>query len=138
MAANKTQPTDASVDDFIESIGDEGVRTDVTDLRALMSEVTGEDPVMWGDAIVGFGRYRYRYASGREGEWFLTGFAPRAKNLTLYVMSGFEGHDDLLARLGPHSTGASCLYLTSLDRIDRPVLREIVERSVAHMRATND
>ena len=138
MSSNKTQPTDASVDDFVETISDEGVRDDVAELRALMSEITGDDAVMWGDSIVGFGRYSYRYASGREGEWFLTGFAPRAKNLTLYIMSGFDGQDALLERLGPHSTGVSCLYVKNLDHIDRPVLREIVERSVEHMRATND
>lgn len=92
---------------------------------------------MWGDSIVGFGHYHYKYASGREGDWMLTGFAPRKRNLTLYIMSGFEEYDDLMQKLGKHSTGKSCLYINKLEDIDLDVLRELVGRSVQHMRETN-
>jgi hypothetical protein len=89
---------------------------------------------MWGTSIVGFGTYRYRYASGREGDWPVTGFSPRARNLTVYVMSGFGGHEDLLARLGRHSTGMSCLYLDRLADVDLAVLEELVRRGVERTR----
>jgi hypothetical protein len=102
-----------------------------------MREVTGVEPVMWGDSIIGFGKYRYKYASGREAEWFLTGFAPRKQSLTLYIMSGFDEYDNLLDQLGKHSTGKSCLYVKKLDDIDMDVLRDLVEQSVDHMIETN-
>ena len=98
-----------------------------------MEEVTGEKAVMWGDSIVGFGTYHYVYASGREGDWPVTGFAPRKQALTLYIMSGFDQYDELLARLGKHSTGKSCLYIKRLSDVDVDVLRELVAESVAHM-----
>ncbi len=92
---------------------------------------------MWGPAIVGFGSYHYRYASGREADWFLAGFAPRKQDLTLYLMSGYDLYDELMGKLGKHSTGKSCLYIKHLSDIDVDALRELVESSVAHMRATN-
>ena len=92
---------------------------------------------MWGDSIVGFGHYRYKYASGREEEWMLVGFAPRKRNLTLYIMSGFDEYDDLLGKLGKHSTGKSCLHINKLEDIDMDVLRELVDKSVQHMKETN-
>ena len=88
---------------------------------------------MWGTNIVGFGSYRYRYASGREGEWFLTGFSPRKRNLTLYIMAGFENYDSLLAGLGKHKTGKSCLYINKLEDVDIPTLRELIRQSVTHL-----
>jgi hypothetical protein len=102
-----------------------------------MQEVTGETPTMWGDTIVGFGSYHYKYASGREADWMLTGFSPRKQNLTVYIMAGFAQYNDLLARLGKHSTGSSCLYIKKLQDIDLAVLHELVSQSVAHMKATN-
>jgi len=102
-----------------------------------MKEATQAEPLMWGDAIVGFGNYHYRYASGREGDWFLTGFSPRKQNLTLYIMSGFEQYDTLLGKLGKHSTSKSCLYIKRLDDIDLPTLSDLVRRSVEHMVRTN-
>lgn len=135
MAENKTTATDASVEDFIASVDDETMRRDSGELLALMGEVTGEAPRMWGPSIVGFGSYHYRYESGREGDFFLTGFSPRKSALSVYVMGGFEPHADRLARLGKHKLGKSCLYLKSLDAIDRDVLREIITASVADMRA---
>ena len=136
MAENKTQPTDQSVDDFINSLADERQRQDSQAILGLMQEVTGEKPVMWGEAIVGFGRYNYKYASGRSGTWFLTGLAPRKRNISLYIMAGFERYSDLLERLGKHKTGVGCLYINRLQDVDFNVLRELVIQSVAHMRAS--
>ena len=101
-----------------------------------MSEITGEPAEMWGGSIIGFGSYHYVYESGREGDWFLTGFAPRKQSLTLYIMPGFEHYDDLLARLGKHKIGRSCLYINKLADVDMDVLRELVAESVSHMRRT--
>ncbi len=95
-----------------------------------MKDVTGEEPTMWGSSIVGFGRYRYKYESGREGEWMITGFSPRKTDLTLYIMHGFERVADLMTRLGKHKTGKSCLYIKKLSDVDLGVLRKIVEKSV--------
>ena len=137
MAELKTKPTNEDVDAFINNIADEQKRQDSQAILALMQDVTGAEPQMWGDSIVGFGSYHYKYASGREGDWFLTGFAPRKQNLTLYIMAGFEQYDTLLARLGKHKTGKSCLYLKRLADVDPNTLRELVQQSVAHMMATN-
>jgi hypothetical protein len=125
------------VAEFISSIPDERKRVDAIMIVNLMTEVTGESPRMWGDSIVGFGRYHYRYESGREGDWFLTGFSPRKQNLTLYIMSGFDQYEELRAQLGKHSVGKSCLYIKKLADIDEPTLRELIRQSVNHMRAAN-
>ena len=136
MAELKTRRNDASVDAFLAGV-DGRRQQDCLTLMDLMREATGEEPRMWGEAIVGFGSYRYRYASGREGDWFLAGFSPRKQNLTLYLMSGYDDYEALLARLGKHTIGKSCLYIKRLSDIDVDVLRELVTASVAHMRATN-
>ncbi len=133
MAAAKTMPTDASVEDYLNSVPDEAKRQDSFALLELMEEVTGEKAVMWGDSIVGFGTYHYVYASGREGDWPVTGFAPRKQALTLYIMAGFDQYDELLSRLGKHRTGKSCLYIKRLSDVDVDVLRELVAASAAHM-----
>ena len=130
----KTTPTDASVADFLASIQDGSCRADCREVVELMREVTGEEPVLWGPGMIGFGRYHYVYDSGREGDWFLTGVSPRKKNLTLYVMAGFDRYDELMGRLGTYKTGKSCLYLKRLDDVDRDILRALVEQSVEHMR----
>jgi hypothetical protein len=137
MAELKTQPTDVSVESFLGTIADEQKRADCFTLLALMKEATGAEPQMWGTSIVGFGHYRYRYASGREGDWFFAGFSPRKQNLTLYLMSGFEQYDALMQQLGKHSVGKSCLYVKRLSDLDMPTLQALVEQSVAHMRETN-
>ena len=130
----KTRPTQASVAAFVDAVEDEQKRTDSRRLAAMMQEVTGTAPRMWGPSIVGFGSYHYRYASGREGDFMLTGFSPRKRALTLYVMAGFSEYDDLLAKLGKHAIGKSCLYVKRLADVDQAVLRELVERSVRHIR----
>ena len=137
MAELKTQENDASVNDYLNSVEDEKKREASFKVKELMEEVTGEEARMWGDSIVGFGHYNYKYASGREGEWMLVGFAPRKKNLTLYIMSGFDEYDDLLDKLGKHSTGKSCLYINKLEDVDTDVLRDLVDKSVQHMKETN-
>lgn len=133
MAKLKTRPHDGDVEAFLDGVEDESRRRDAYEILALMKRVTGEDPRMWGPSIVGFGSYRFEYESGREGDWFLAGFSPRKQALTLYIMSGFAEHDALLAKLGEHKTGRSCLYVKRLDDVDTAVLEELVRRSVAHV-----
>ena len=137
MAELKTKPNDKSIADYLNSVENDTKREDSFTILELMKEVTGVEPIMWGDSIIGFGTYHYKYASGREADWFLTGFSPRVQSLTLYIMDGFEEYDDLLGKLGKHSTGKSCLYVKRLENIDLDILREMVEKSVAHMQATN-
>jgi hypothetical protein len=131
MAENKTQKTDVSVNDFLDSITDEQKRQDGFTLLALMSEITGLEPKMWGASIVGFGDVHYKYASGREGDWFKVGFSPRKQNMTIYIMDGFPKYHDLLARLGKNKTGVSCLYLKKLADVDLRILRELISQSLA-------
>lgn len=133
MAANKTQPTDASVDDFLDTIEPEQRRADAKAVCALMARLSGEPPVMWGTSIVGFGRYAYAYESGRKGEFLRIGFGARKTALVLYLIGGFPQHADLLAKLGRHSTGASCLYLKKLADADPAVLEELIAASLAYM-----
>ncbi|SNY71344.1 DUF1801 domain-containing protein [Paractinoplanes atraurantiacus] len=129
----KTTPNDASVAAFVAAVADPKRRADAETVCALMTEATGEQPQMWGTSIIGFGRYHYRYASGQEGDWPAVGLSPRKQALTLYVSAGFAEYDDLLARLGPHSTGKSCLYLKRLTDIDEQALRELVTAAFHHL-----
>lgn len=126
MAELTTKPTDSDVEAFISAIEDERVRVDCHELVRLMREATGAAPVMWGSSIVGFGEVHYQYASGREGDWFKVGFAPRKRTLTLYLMDGTDAHAERLGRLGPHSTGKGCLYVKRLSDVDVDVLGEIL------------
>ena len=134
MAELKTKRTEASVDDFIAGIADEQRREDCRALLAMMKRVTKAPPKMWGASMVGFGSYHYRYASGREGEWFLAGFSPRRQDLTVYVMAGFEDYPELMARLGKYKTGKSCLYLKRLADVDAAVLEKLIAASVRDMK----
>jgi hypothetical protein len=138
MSELKTKPTDESVVAFLNTVEKEKQREDSFAILDLMKDVTGEEAVMWGTSIVGFGRYSYKYASGREGEWMLVGFSPRKQNLTLYIMSGFDNYNTLLSKLGKFTTGKSCLYINKLEDVDQDVLRELVSQSVDHMKKTND
>ena len=137
MAEVKTRKTDASVIEFLESVPNERRRQDGFAVLELMREVTGEEPVMWGSSIVGFGSYCYKYASGRQGEWPLVAFSPRKQSLTLYIMDGFDGYDSLLDGLGKHRTGKACLYINKLEDVDEGPLRELVTQSVDHRIATH-
>jgi hypothetical protein len=137
VAEPKTRKNDGSVEEFLDGVSDPKKRRDSLAILELMRDVTKEEPAMWGTSIVGFGTYRYRYASGREGEWPLVGFSPRKQNLTLYIMSGFDDYDSLLADLGKYKTGKSCLYINKLEDVDLPTLRKLVEQSAAHVAETN-
>lgn len=126
----KTKLNDASVEDFLSKIEDENKREDAKKISAMMEKAAGEKPKMWGAAIVGFGTYVYKYASGREGEWMKVGFSPRKQNLTLYLNSGSGWNDDLLSKLGKHKPGKGCLYINRLSDIDENVLQKLIEESV--------
>jgi len=136
MAELKTKKTAASVKDFLNRVPEERKRKDSFALLKLMQEVTGARPAMWGPSIVGFGSYHYKYASGREADWPLAGFSPRKQNLTLYITAGFDGYGELLGKLGKHKTGKACLYINRLEDVDLATLKELVRRSVEHMRST--
>lgn len=123
MAELKTKKNTASVDELIAHIQDPQTRNDCYAILKLMRDVSKEEPLMWGTSIVGFGQYHYKYASGREGDWFRAGFSPRKHNLTLYVLSGKIGEAPLLKKLGKHSTGKSCLYIKSLKDVDLNVIK---------------
>lgn len=125
----KTNPTPDSVDDFLASVADERRRADAEAVADLMREVTGVEPVLWGSSMIGFGRQPYTTADGKEREWFAVGLSPRKASLTLYGLTYYGSHDDLLSRLGPHTTGKGCLYLKRLEDVDAEVLRELVELS---------
>jgi hypothetical protein len=135
MADNKTRPTGASVSALINAIEEPQRRADVRKVAAMMKKATGSRPKLWGESIVGYGSYRYRYDSGREGEFMITGFSPRKQALTIYIMPGFSRYDALMARLGRYRTGKSCLYLRRLADVDEAVLQQLITRSVADMRA---
>lgn len=133
MAELKTQKNDGDVNAFINSV-DAKKQEDCRALITMMSEVTKEEPCMWGTQIIGFGTYQYQYASGRTGEWFQVGFSPRKQNLSLYIMADFPERADLMSRLGKHKTGKSCLYINKLADIDLDVLKELIQRAVAQIK----
>lgn len=130
MAELKTVPTKFSVDKFLRGIKDEEKRDDCFEILKIMEKATKAKAKMWGSAIVGFGDYPYVYESGREGDWFITGFSPRKQNLTLYMMGGFNQFEDLMKKLGKYSLGKGCLYINKLDDVDTKVLKEIITKSV--------
>lgn len=135
MADLKTRENEGDVEVFLASVENEKRREDCRAVMDLMRDATGEAPRMWGDGIIGFGRYHYVYDSGREGEWFLTGVSPRKQSLSVYIMAGFDRYEELMAKLGKHETGKSCLYINRLADVDLAVLRELVSASVRHMQA---
>lgn len=133
MAELKTQVTEASVENFLEGIEDEKKRRDCFQLLKIMKKATRAKPKMWGTSIVGFGDYHYVYKTGREGNWFITGFSPRAQNLTVYMMGGFDG--EALKRLGKYKTGKGCLYIRRLEDVNLEVLSELITTSVKKAKA---
>lgn len=134
MAEPKTRPTAEAPAAFVAAIADPVRRADCEQLLAMMSRATGAPPRMWGSSIVGFGSYRHRYASGQEREWCEVGFSPRKGDLSVYLMAGLDGQKALLARLGRHRTGKSCLYLKRLADVDLAVLLALVDHAVAEIR----
>lgn len=125
--ANKTVMTDHSVAAYLEQVLPERRREDALVLDKLFRETTGFQARLWGDGIVGYGRYHYQYASGREGDFLATGFAPRKAKMVVYIMPGYSDYSEILSRLGPHKLGKSCLYLGALSKIDLDVLAELIE-----------
>lgn len=133
MAENKTKPTSDSVRDFLASVDHDVRRTDSQAVLEIMESIATEPAAMWGKTIVGFGQYHYKYDSGREGDFFRIGFSPRKQALTVYIVPGFSKYDDLLAKLGKHKTGRSCLYINKLADVDIKVLTQLIKLSYEHM-----
>lgn len=128
MAELKTKPTSASVTDFLNTVADEQKRADSFRLLEMIRAQTGVEPKLWGDSIVGFGDSHYKYASGREGDWFWVGFSPRKQNLTLYFSSDLTKYNDLLSVLGKYTTGKGCLYIKRLSDVDEATLLAMIQR----------
>jgi hypothetical protein len=135
MPENKTKPTRASVDAFLAGVADEGRRRDAETVRGMMERLSGEPAVMWGPTMVGFGRYRYKYASGHGGEYFRVGLSPRARELVVYIMGGFPRHRPLMDRLGKYRAAKSCLYIKRLADVDEPVLEDLIREALDFMRS---
>lgn len=134
MAENKTKPTKARVGDFLNAVDNPKRRADAKKVLAMMRRATGKRATMWGTSIVGFGKYRYRYESGREGEFMLTGLSPRKQNLVVYIIPGFENFGAQMNKLGKYKTGRSCLYINKLEDVDEKVLEKLIANSVKLMR----
>ena len=133
MSEPKTKKNDASVEKFLNAVEPDRKREDSFTILEMMKEITGEEPSMWGENMIGFGSYHYTYASGREGDWFVTGFSPRKQSLTLYLMYGFEKFGDLLEKLGRHKIGKACLYINKLEDVDQKVLKQLIKKSVTEL-----
>ena len=133
MAKVKTGQNDGDVMAFLNAVEHKKRKEDSFVILDIMKEITGEEPKMWGTSIVGFGSYHYKYASGREGDWPLTGFSPRKQSMTLYIMPGFDRYEKLMEKLGKYKTGKSCLYINKLEDVDMVVLKDLVKGSVDYM-----
>lgn len=129
MSSLKTKPNDGNVGLFIDAVPDASRKADANQLLIWMEKITGSLPVMWGNSIVGFGKYHYVYDSGREGDWFIIGFSPRKQNLTIYFMGGFRQLEEEMKMLGKFKTGKSCLYINKLSDINSEVLKEMLTKS---------
>lgn len=136
MAEAKLKPNDQSVAGLLDKIPDEARRTECYELVGLMKRVTNTDPRIWGNGLIGFGNYHYKYASGHEGDCFIAGFAPRKTALTLYITAGVERFPKLLAKLGKHKAGKGCLYIKKLDDVNIEVLEDLLSKSVEWTRTT--
>ena len=134
MAEPKTKPTQASVKEFLNQIPDKERRDDCIAVAKMMEEITGDKPKMWGPSIVGFGTYHYKYASGHEGDWPIAAFSPRKKDLTVYLMIGFDKNLELMNQLGKHSKGKSCLYIKRLSDIHVPTLKKLIKVSIKELK----
>lgn len=133
MAENKTRPTGASTVEFMKSIDDLQKKKDCETIASIMRKATGKRAKMWGDSIVGFGEYHYRYNSGREGDFLLTGFSPRKQNIAIYIMNGFKDYAHLMNKLGKHRHSVSCLYIKRLSDVDTGILEKLIRLSVKDM-----
>lgn len=131
MKSNKTQPTTVSVNYFLTTIKNETRRQDAEQLIKMMKNITGQQPVMWGPSIIGFGSYHYKYQSGREGDMPVAAFSPRAARIVVYLDEGTLHKSSLLQNLGPHKTSKACLYIKQLQNIDMLILKKIIKESCA-------
>ncbi|MGX9355282.1 DUF1801 domain-containing protein [Roseobacteraceae bacterium S113] len=131
---NVTMPTGASVGAFLSLVTPERRQSDAIKLDQIFREESGFEPKMWGDSIVGYGRYNYRYDSGREGTFLATGFSPRKARHSIYIMPGYADYSDLLIKLGKHKTGAACLYVNKLDDVDERILRKIIQSGLRDLK----
>ena len=138
MTELKTRPNDKNIIEFLNKVENKRRREDSFEILKLMREVTQEEPILWGDSIVGFGNYHYKYASGREADWLQIGFSPRKQYFTVYIMDGFEKYTELLDKLGKHKTGKSCLYINKLEDVSIPALKELMIESVKYIREITD
>jgi hypothetical protein len=135
VAELKTKKTGASVPTFLKSVEHEQRRRDSIELLEIFRQVTKMSPKLWGDSIVGFGEYHYKSErSSQEGDWPLTGFSPRKRSMTVYIMPGFTDYQELLSKLGQHKTSVSCIYFNKLENVDVKILKQIIQRSVADMK----
>jgi hypothetical protein len=134
-AENKTKPTEVSVRDFVSAIEPERRRNDAQELLTVFASVTGLQPKLWGPSLIGYGTYHYKYESGREGDFFMSGFSPRKTSLVIYTMPGYGDHDALLLKLGKHKLGKSCLYINKLADVKMDVLQEIISEGFETMKA---
>ena len=130
---NKTTENNASVEAFLNQVADEKKKADSFEIKDMMERLTGEPAKMWGTAIIGFGNYHYKYDSGREGDFMKVGFSPRAQNISLYIMPGFDRYADYMSKLGKYKTGKSCLYIKALNDIDRNILEHLIKDSYDYM-----
>lgn len=133
MSKNKTIPTEESVKAFIESVDHELRKRDAYEALRMHEEITGLKPQLWGPSLIGYGKYHYKYESGREGDFFKAGFSPRKTAMTFYIMSGFPKYEELLEKLGKHKLGKSCLYIKDLEKVDKTILKEIIQKSFDEM-----
>ncbi len=134
MAELKTKQTEESVEKFLNSVKDKKQRADSFEVLKMFKQITKEKPKMWGPSIIGFGKYHYKYASGREGDWPIAAFSPRKGNLTLYLMPGFDEKSETMKKLGKFKTGKCCLYIKKLEDVKLSVLKELINSSVAEMK----
>lgn len=135
MAELKTRENDADVMALLNQVEPESKRNDALTLLKMMERIIGEKPKMWGPSIIGFGNYLLKYDSGRELDWFYTGFSPRKQNISVYIMNGFNRYEELLSRLGKHKIGKSCLYISKLEHVDLAVLEELISESHNYLKA---
>ena len=130
MGEAKTKPTKANVNGFLKAIPDERQRRDAFAILKMMRDLTSARPEMWGPNIVGFGRDRYMYSSGKLAEWPIAAFSPRKRDLTLYLTPGYTRYEQLLRKLGKHKTGKTCLYIKYLDDVHVPTLKALIRKSI--------
>lgn len=138
MPENKTKPNKASVAEFMNAVEDKTKRDDTKAIVRMMREITRKRATMWGDALIGFGKYAYKYRSGHSGEFPLVAVSPRKRNISVYIMPGFGDYDALMSKLGKYKTGKSCLYINKLDDVDNDVLYKLIEKTVAYMKEKYD